>query len=160
MPHELEKQPDVDVIATDGATLRTELAAFLDANSKYFSDRDMSEAAQEFFRCHDVAHVVFGCGTSIVGEGTVKVWSIFGTTLGFRDHLRGYAEADAFELFRQYSWSHVARSMARVMRDAPRAIVRARRMHARWPWATHDDYLDVPLAQIRAEFGIAPIEPS
>jgi len=51
---------------TDTSTLRTELADFLAANSKYFSDREVSVDAQEFFRCHDVVHVVFGCDTSIV----------------------------------------------------------------------------------------------
>ena len=142
---------------TDANTLRTELAGFLAANSKYFSDREVSVGAQEFFRCHDVAHVVFGCDASIVGEGKVKIWSIFRTTLGFRKHLKGYSEADAFGLFLQYSWSHVARSMARVIRDVPRAILGARRMQKRWPWAMHDEYMDMPLAQIRAEFGITPI---
>jgi len=142
---------------TEPNTLRTELAAFLAANSTYFSDRELSVDAQEFFRCHDIAHVVFGCDATIVGEGKVKIWSIFGTTLGFRKHLQGYSEADAFGLFRQYSWSHIARSMVRVIRETPRAILGARRMQKRWPWAIHDEYMDMPLAQIRAEFGITPI---
>lgn len=146
-----------DAEASPAATLRTELAGFLAANAKYFSDREVSTEAQEFFRCHDIAHVVFGCDATIVGEGKVKIWSIFGTTLGFRDHLKGYSEADAFALFREYSWTHVARSIARVLWNVPRAMYGARRMRKRWPWAAHAEYMDVPIAQIRAEFGITPI---
>lgn len=36
----------------------------------------------EFFRCHDAAHVVFGCGTGLDDEAVVKIWSFFGTTRG------------------------------------------------------------------------------
>ncbi|MBN4059560.1 hypothetical protein JYT35_00405 [Acidimicrobium ferrooxidans] len=46
------------------------------ANSKYFSGGELSVDAQEFFRNHDIAHVVFGCDASIVGEAKVKIWSI------------------------------------------------------------------------------------
>lgn len=138
-------------------TLRAALEDFTERNQKYFTSRDVSPEAQEFFRCHDTAHVVFGCNTTIVGEGTVKIWSIFGTTLGFWKHVRGYAEADAFSLFRQYSWAHVAKSIARLVVTIPRAIWRARQMAKPWPWASHDDYLDQPLAAIQSEFNIVPL---
>lgn len=31
--------------------------------------RGASDAAREFFRCHDAAHVVFGCDTTLPQEG-------------------------------------------------------------------------------------------
>jgi ubiquinone biosynthesis protein Coq4 len=139
------------------ATLREAIKEFNSVNSKYFSDRDISLEAQEFFKCHDIAHVVFGCDTSIVGEGKVKVWSIFGTTLGYWKHIQGYAEADAFSLFRQYSWSHVLKSIFKLLTKIPQAIFRARRMTKPWTWSSYEPYLDMPLTQIREEFNIKPL---
>jgi len=43
------------------------------------------------------------------------VWTMFGTTLGFWRHLRGYAEVDALSLFRQYSLRHMAPSPIRTI---------------------------------------------
>lgn len=64
-------------------TLREGFETFKKKNVKYLSDRDTSEKAEEFFRCHDIANVVFGCDTTIFGEGLVKILTVFGTTLGF-----------------------------------------------------------------------------
>lgn len=136
------------------ATLRQGLVRYADVNQAVLSTRALSEEADQFFRCHDVVHVVFACDTTLVGEGTVKLWTIFGTTLGFWKHLRGYSEADAFSLFRQYRRRHLAQHIARLLRSSPSTIMRARRMRARWPWSDHEPYMDATLADIRAEFGI------
>lgn len=73
----------------ENLTLKEAIKKFNATNYKQFSKRDISQEAKDFFRCHDTAHVVFGCSTSITGEGTVKIWTIFGTTLGFWKHLHG-----------------------------------------------------------------------
>ena len=67
----------------DHITLQEGLDLFYEKNMKYFSARDISEEGAAFLKCHDVAHIVFGCDTSIFGEGVVKTWTTFGTTLGF-----------------------------------------------------------------------------
>lgn len=138
-------------------TLREAIEEFNSRNSQYFSDREVSPEAQDFFRRHDVAHVVFDCNTSILGEGKVKVWTIFGTTLGFWKHLKGYSEASAFSLFKQYSWGHLFNNVFKLIVAAPRTISRARRMKKPWPWSSYESYLDVPLAEIREEFKIRPL---
>lgn len=143
-------------------TLRQGLDRLLRENALLFSDREVSRDAQEFFRCHDVAHVVFGCDTSLFGEGVLKIFTIFGTTLGFWKHLSGYAEASAFSLFRRYSPAHVARNAFWLILNIPGAIVRAKRMSRLWPWRDHGEYLDWQLAEIRREFNInvVPRRPS
>lgn len=135
-------------------TLQDALGKFHERNAARFSERDLSPEAATFFRCHDTAHVVFGCDSSVFGEGTVKLFTIFGTTLGFIGHLRGYAEADALSLFRQYPAIHVFRQVFRLMVFMPVIVLRARRMRKLWPWLDHDAYLDRTLAEIREEFGI------
>ena len=59
---------------------------------------EASDEAKSFFLSHDIAHVLFGCDITLYGEGSVKIWTIFGTTLGFWNHIRGYQDANAFEL--------------------------------------------------------------
>lgn len=135
-------------------TLREGLDRFRQENAVVLSDREVSADALAFFRCHDTAHVVFNCDTSLFGEGMVKIFTIFGTTLGFRKHLSSYAEAEAFSLFRQYGGGHVARNVFWLSLNAPRAFIRARRMNRPWPWDNHSEYLDRTLEDIREEFNI------
>ncbi len=135
-------------------TLREGLKLYLEKNAAVFTDKDISPEAREFLRCHDVAHVVFGCDTSIVGEGILKIFTIFGTTLGFWKHVTGYSDAGAFSLFRQYSVGHVLKNVLRLFLYMPRAMVRAWRMKRRWPWDAHEQYLDRTINEIRLEFNI------
>lgn len=139
-------------------TLREGFERFNKKNAKYFSDRDTSEEATEFFRGHDIAHVVFGCDTSFFGEGVVKIWTVFGTSLGFWKHISGYQEADAFSLFRMYSPGHIAKNLLRLLVTIPTVIIRAKRMSKPWNWSDFESYMDVPLGKIREEFNIVPIK--
>lgn len=138
-------------------SLRQGLHKLQEENTGVFSDGEISPEAQEFFRCHDVAHVVFGCDTTLFGEGVLKLFTIFGTTLGFWSHLFGYSEGGAFGLFRQYSALHFLKNLFWLLLNAPRAIFRARRMSKPWPWADHSEYMDRSLEDIRTEFNIVVI---
>ena len=91
-------------------TLQEGLDKFYEKNRKYFSERSISAEGEEFLKCHDIAHVLFDCDTSICGEGVVKIWTTFGTTLSFWKVVSGYNEAGAFELFRMYSFRSNSRS--------------------------------------------------
>lgn len=138
-------------------TLREALNQHYEKNIAAFPEREVSPEAQEFLRCHDVAHVVFGCDTSLFGEGILKIYTIFGTTLGFWWHLSAYSGADAFRLFRQYGVLHVLKKTFRLILRVPRAIVHAKRMSKPWPWADHSEYLDKSIEEIRTEFNIMVI---
>lgn len=136
-------------------TLRQALQHFQERNAKYFSEKP--DNAPSFLADHDVTHVVFGCDTSLYGEGVVKVWTTFGTTLSFWKVVRGYKEADAFELSRNYSFRHVTKNIFRFLCVIPKTIIRAKRMHKPWPFSDYQSYLDVPIIQIREEFNIRVI---
>ena len=141
-----------------GISLREGLDRYLEENASVSSDREVSSEAQEFFRCHDAAHVVFGCDTTLFGEGILKIFTIFRTTLGFRGHLSGYAEAGAFDLFRQYRLGHVMGNTFLLSVNIPSAVVRARKMSRPWPWADHEQYLDASVEEIRKEFNIKVLQ--
>lgn len=116
--------------------------------------RGLSSAAQAFFRSHDIAHVLFGCDISLYGEGTVKIWTIFGTSLGFWQHLKEYQVVNAFELAKNFGFRQLLTNLLKLLFSIPVIILRAKRMNRRWPWANFDAYLDTPIAEIREEFNI------
>jgi hypothetical protein len=70
-------------------TLAEGIGEYYAANPGLAHVRTISPEAQRFFRCHDAAHVVFGCGTALDDEAVVKIASILGTTAGPRV-LKGY----------------------------------------------------------------------
>ena len=134
-------------------TLEEGLAEYYASHADLTPERGMSPAAQEFFRCHDAAHVVFGCTTTLVDEGIVKIWSFFGTTEGFK-LLRGYRLAESQEIYERLAWDQIANATLRLMGAVPVVIWRSLRMRKRWPWYEIDSYRATPLAVIRREFGI------
>lgn len=137
-------------------TLREELEIFHRENKAYLSHhkKGISEEAKAFFRSHDIAHVLFGCDISLYGEGAVKIWTIFGTTLGFWNHIRGYNEANAFELAKHFGPFHILKNIFTLLFAIPTIIYRAKNMNKPWPWAAYETYLDQPIDQIRNEFNI------
>ncbi|QBA64005.1 hypothetical protein [Muriicola soli] len=137
-------------------TLRQGLDEFYRAYKDYHShsEEGISNEAKAFFKSHDIVHVLFGCDISLYGEGSVKIWTIFGTTLGFCNHIRGYREANAFRLSRNFSFSHVVSNIFKLLFSVPALILKARKMKKRWPWTGFEPYLDTPISDIRKEFNI------
>ena len=143
-------------IIEDRITLRQGLEKFHREYKNHLShtEKEISHQAREFFKSHDIAHVLFGCDISLFGEGSVKIWTIFGTTLGFWNHIRGYREASAFRLSRNFTFAHVMRNIFKFLFSIPILIVKARKMHKPWPWSDFESYLDMPINEIRQEFNI------
>ena len=135
-------------------TLQQGIEQFHAKNMKYFSVRSTSKKGKEFLRCHDVAHVVFGCDTTIYGEGVVKIWTTFGTTLSFWKVIHGYNEANAFKLFKMYSLRHMVENILQFIIVIPKVIIRTKRMSKPWPFSVYSPYLNTTLSEIRSEFNI------
>jgi hypothetical protein len=129
------------------------IAEYHEKNPRLARASSLSVEAQAFFRCHDAAHVVFGCGNSLDDEAVVKVSSLFGTTAGMRV-LKGYRLHDSLEIYRQLRARDVLGSIARAVVIVPRTLLRCSRQRRRWPWQDFEPYLSVPLCELRAEFGI------
>ena len=134
-------------------TLAEGIAEYYTANPGLAKGRGLSPEAQAFFRCHDAAHVVFGCSTLLDDEAVVKIASLFGTTAGLRV-LKGYRLHESLEIYRQIAPAAALGSIARSVVIVPRALLRCLRQRERWPWAHFEQYLGVPLRDVRRKFGI------
>ena len=137
-------------------TLRQGLEKFYKEHQSHLSHNNegIPNEVKTFFISHDIAHVLFGCDISLYGEGSVKVWTIFGTTLGFWKHIRAYNKANAFELSRNFSLSHVVSNIFKFLISIPALIIRSKKMNKPWPWTEYEPYLDTSISEIRKEFNI------
>ncbi|MBI1200101.1 MAG: hypothetical protein GC203_19755 [Phenylobacterium sp.] len=134
-------------------TLAEGLAEYYEKHPLLKRGATLPAPAQDFFRCHDAAHIVFGCDTSLANEAVVKLSSIFGTTAGL-GVLKGYALYDSLDIYRKLPPGEVLDVIARAVVIAPRTIARRLRQTKRWPWSRFEAFLDWPLVEIRREFGI------
>ena len=134
-------------------TLAEALTEYHAANPGLASGRNMSPEARQFFRCHDAAHVIFGCRVALDDEAVVKVASILGTTAGL-GVLKGYRLHESVQIYKQLPLGAVLKSIAHSVVIVPRTVFRCLSQRTRWPWAEFEQYLTVPLRDIRREFGI------
>ena len=134
-------------------TLAEGIAEYYAANPGLADVRSMSAEAKMFFRCHDVAHVVFGCSTDLDDEAVVKLSSIFGTSAGI-GILRGYRLHESVEIYKRLPPGAVLKTIGRSIVIVPRTIFRCLRQRSRWPWADFERFLGVTLGEIREQFGI------
>lgn len=134
-------------------TLREGLDAYFRAHPGLLRGDELSSEAQDFFRSHDAAHVVFGCGTSLPHEAVVKLSSIFGSTGGLTV-LRGYRLHESVTIYRALGLGEIVLTLVAAIVVVPRTLWRCTLQRRRWPWCDFDAWLDQPLTQIRTEFGI------
>jgi hypothetical protein len=134
-------------------TLAQGVEEYFAVNAGLAQGRVMSPEAREFFRCHDVAHVVFGCDVALDDEAVVKIASILGTTAGL-GVLKGYRLHESLQIYRQLRVQDVLLSIMHSVVIVPRTALRCLTQRARWPWAEHQRYLQTPLRELRHEFGI------
>ena len=137
-------------------TLRHGLENFYEEYKSHLSHKKegIPDEVKSFFKSHDIAHVLFGCDISLYGEGSVKIWTIFGTTLGFWKHITGYQDANAFELSKNFTLVHIVKNIFRFLFSIPIIIIRAKQMHKKWDWTEFEPYLDTSISEIRKEFNI------
>ena len=140
--------------AASAQTLGEGLAEYYAANPGLKRGDSLSPQAREFFRCHDAVHVVYGCGTSMPDEAVVKLASILGTTGGL-SVLRGYRLHESLDIYRKLPFRSTALALATAPWLIARTWWRCTRQRAKWPWRDHEQYMDVPLREVRERFGIA-----
>jgi hypothetical protein len=139
--------------AASAQTLAEGLAEYYAANPRLKRGTSLSPEAQQFFSCHDVAHVLYGCSTSIPDEAIVKLASIFGTTGGL-SVLQGYRLHESLDIYRKLPLWNTALALLLSPYLIVRTVWRCKRQNEPWPWQQHEHLVKVPLRELRARFGI------
>lgn len=107
---------------------------------------------------HDVIHVLFGLDTSIRQEAMADFWTLFGTDAKFADLRKYFDLPEQQELVDEFGWPKLVALTLASLPQAVRIAFRARKLKRKWPWNEYQRYLDVPVTQIRREFGIDRVE--
>jgi len=134
-------------------TLAEGIAEYYSANPQLKRGDDLSLDARDFFRSHDVVHVLYGCGTSMPDEAIVKLASLFGTTGGF-SVLRGYRLHDSLEIYLKLPLGSTIIAFLTAPYLIVRTLWRCSRQPAKWPWSNHEQYMQTALCELRTQFGI------
>ena len=135
-------------------TLAEGLMEYWAANPGLNSARDPGGSGAEFFRCHDTAHVVFGCSTCLVGEALADTWTLFGTSVTIPQFLGFLKIEEHQEIMAKVGWLTASVTVARSVPILVKVAWRAHRMPTKWPWSNFDSFLSRPLADIRRELRI------
>lgn len=112
---------------------------------------------REFIRAHDACHVLFGLGTSVEDEAVADTWTIFGSDIGLRRYASYLKHPEIAGLINQIGGWRMTVGSARALPRVLRAIARARRMRAPWPFFAYAQALDVPIAALRRRYGVRPV---
>lgn len=139
--------------AASKQTLAEALAEYYAANPDLKRDATLSAQARVFFHSHDAVHVIYGCNTSMPDEAIVKLSSLFGTTGGF-SVLRGYRLHESLDIYRKLPFASTLVALLLAPYLIARTLWRCARQRSRWPWIEHEQFMNTPLDELRARFGI------
>jgi hypothetical protein len=121
---------------------------------KLLREEKMDAESARLFHGHDCCHVLFGCDTSTVGEGLVDTWTLIGSDVGFSTYSKYLNSPTVKAIFRQVGLGPLLWGFLIGLPDVIRAAWRAWHMKKKWPFFSADTYMQRPIREIRAEFGI------
>jgi hypothetical protein len=138
-------------------TLAEGIEEYYAAHPEFRGSDDFLGQNRETVFAHDVCHVVFGLGATSEEELIVEVWTFFGCSFPVKKVVEMRKVAFVKELLRLFGLRRMFRRLFLTFPRVVRAIIATCRMRKRWPHYGHEEYLNVPLGEIRREFGIVVV---
>ncbi len=135
-------------------TLAEGLEEYFRAMPDLLDPKALGSEAKDLFTQHDVAHIVFGCDTSLRQEAMMDTWTVFGTDVGFFAYMKYFKTPEAQALMKQIGVGRALWGALLAIPDIVRVIARGSAMKKKWPWRDHQRYMDRPLKEIREELGL------
>lgn len=147
-------------------TLREGLQEYTD-NYKFLNKNDCHDDVSQWFRNHDVTHVIFGTiPFQLRGESINDTWTLFGSDMTFKEYMKFFkiTGVDYRTVMKSYkkhygSMFRVYLMMLVYIPDMLSAIFRSYKMTKKWNWHSHEEYFDIPLKDLREEFNINVMKP-
>lgn len=146
-------------VQTSRQTLANGLEEYYAVNPQLKRGDQLSSEARDFFRLHDVVHVLYGCDVSLPHEAVVKLSSLFGTTGGM-SVVRGYLLHESIDIYRKLPWRDMLKAVVISPYLITRSLWRCAHQRERWPWTGYESSMDIPLCEIRSRYGIKVVHAS
>lgn len=136
-------------------SLREALAEYYQAHPGLLHGDELEPKSAEFFRAHDICHVVFGLDTNLEDEALADFWALMGTDVGLNRYVGYLGESkEAMQILKQIGLLQTILTTICVIPKVGLVFAHTRRMKKKWPWTNNDGYMGMPLNRIRSEFGI------
>ena len=116
---------------------------------------DLPPESAALFLSHDMCHVIFGLGTTLVDEAIADARTLLSCDVGMRRYST-YLTQDkqAKALFKELGYLKSVWVTVMALPRICRAANEAWRVKKRWPWVPPESFLNRTLADLREEFGI------
>ncbi len=115
---------------------------------------DINKETAKMLTLHDVTHVIFGCSTSIEDEFLCDTWTLLGSTLSFPKYLEYMKYPQTQQIFKEVGYLKVIWIGIKTLPEMLLVYLRTRKMPNKWSWEDYEQYLNLPLKDIRKEFNI------
>jgi hypothetical protein len=115
-----------------------------------------SVEAKELVKAHDVAHIIFGCDTGLLGELQVQIWSKFAITpLALRDKIRYARDKESRVLLKNpIGYRKMVLFFLGNFSQVKRIRERCSQMSKKWTYLESEKYFSVTLGELRSSFRI------
>ena len=135
-------------------TLREALDDYFAQIPDLITDANADKRVAALFRRHDIGHVVFGCDTTLNGEPLADTFCMFGTDVTLAEYAEYTKIPETKQVFKDAGLRPLVWASLRSIPNVLLALWICWRMPKKFPFWDNDQWLDVPLSQIRAEFGV------
>lgn len=135
-------------------TLGQGLEEFYAVNAHKFSKPEPDTAWTKLLAAHDACHVLFGVNTTVVEEAYGDMWTLFGTTMTFKEYSE-YAKSDAGKaLLREIGLKKIIIGSLKALPGCFKIFLKARKMSKKWSLWKFEDRLNDKLIDLRKEFNL------
>jgi hypothetical protein len=119
-------------------------------------DQYVRAEAKGLIRAHDISHIIFGCDTGLLGEMQVQLWSKFAVQpLVFSDKIRYARDKESRVLLKNpVGYRKMFIFFVQNFGEIKRVKLQAAKMTKKWRYFQEDRYFEIPLGQIRSDYGI------
>jgi ubiquinone biosynthesis protein Coq4 len=136
-------------------TIQQALDRYYAQNPDFYQPNRLDDDSRKVFFAHDVCHIIFGCDTSLVGEGKVEQWTIHSTNFNFQNYVDTIlgTEATRQAVSEISVWQVFIQGFLNIY-PLIKTYFRARQVKPKWDFYNYSAYLDRSIAEIREEFNI------
>lgn len=139
-------------------TLKQALAEFYEINADIFSKPKPHSKWTELLVHHDVCHVFFGVNTNVLDEAAGDYWTMLATDLSISEYKDYLNSPEGKILLKEIGWGDILKSVIFSIPFFFKILSRSRKMSKKWKVRNYDEYLDMPLKDIRSLFNVKILE--
>lgn len=143
----------------DNLTLAQALQIHYELNpqfTKWFNYQE--EILKKNIKSHDIAHIIFGCNTSLTGEMSVELWTLFANNLPKGEYIKlvknSNINKEPFKIIKRIGYLKVLFVFTTNLWKVPVIWFASRKLVKKWPFFEEELLIGLTVGNIRKEYGI------